>query len=130
MRWSRALAAWAAIIVVESLHGVVRQLWIAPHLGDLRARQVGVLVGSALIFVVAWVFSRAMRAATLRQQLAVGAVWVALTLAFEIALGAALGLTRERMLADYDVANGGFMAFGLLFELLAPAFAARLRGHP
>ena len=42
-------------------------------------------------------------------------VWVVLTVLFELALGTLLGLTRERMLADYDVAAGGFMAFGLLF---------------
>jgi hypothetical protein len=54
-------------------------------------------------------------------------LWVALTIAFEYSLGAVLGLTRERMLADYNFAEGGFMAFGLLFMLLAPALAARIR---
>jgi hypothetical protein len=31
------------------------------------------------------------------------------------------------MLADYDVARGGFMLFGLAFMLIAPALAARAR---
>ena len=47
---------------------------------------------------------------------------------FEFSLGAALGYTRERMLSDYNVAQGGLMGFGLLFLLFAPALAARLRG--
>lgn len=128
-RWPRALAAWVAITVVESLHGTMRQLYIAPRIGDLPARQLGVFVGSALIFVVAYAFSRAIAARTLRQQLAVGAVWVVLTAAFEFALGAALGLTRERMLADYDLSQGGLMLFGMLFLLLAPMLAAKARNN-
>jgi hypothetical protein len=51
--------------------------------------------------------------------------WRAFTITFEFALGALLGLTRERMLADYNPAPGGFMALGLLFMRLAPALAAR-----
>lgn len=127
MRWLRALAAWAAIIVLESLHGTLRQLFIAPRIGDLPARQLGVVVGSVLIFVVAVAFSRTIGATTTRQQLAVGVVWVVLTVAFEVALGVALGLSRERIFSDYDVTRGGYMGFGLAFELLAPLIAARVR---
>jgi hypothetical protein len=52
---------------------------------------------------------------------------VLLTVCFEYTLGRLLGLTTERILADYDVARGGFMLFGLAFMLLAPALAARVR---
>jgi hypothetical protein len=55
-------------------------------------------------------------------------VWVVLTAAFELGLGTMLGLPLARILADYDVAQGGFMGFGLLFMLLTPALAARARG--
>jgi hypothetical protein len=47
-------------------------------------------------------------------------VWVLLTECFEYTLGRLLGLDVERMLADYDLARGGFMLFGLAFMLLAP----------
>jgi hypothetical protein len=124
---SRALAAWVLIIVAETVHGVLRQWLLVPVVGDLRARQIGVLIGSAIIFAIAWALARWIDARTLRAQLAVGAVWVVLTLCFEYALGRLLGLTTERMLADYDVARGGFMLFGLAFMLVAPALAARAR---
>lgn len=125
----RALVVWLVIILAETLHGVLRQLFLTPVVGDLPARQIGVAIGSAIIFVVALTFSRWLGARTLRAQLAVGLAWVALTVAFELALGSMLGLTRERMLADYDPAAGGFMGLGLLFMLLAPALAARVRGE-
>jgi hypothetical protein len=127
MRWSRALLAWLMIVLAESVHGTLRQLFLAPAIGDLPARQVGVFVGSAIIFAVAWLTIRWIGARRVREQFAIGAVWVALIVAFEVSLGLALGYSRERMLSDYDVANGGWMGFGLLFLLCAPWLAARAR---
>ncbi|HJR69882.1 MAG TPA: hypothetical protein VKA43_07565 [Gammaproteobacteria bacterium] len=122
---NRALAAWVLIIAAETVHGILRQWLLVPVVGDLRARQIGVLIGSAIIFAIAWALARWIDARSLRAQLAVGAVWVVLTLCFEYTLGRLLGLPTERILADYDVARGGFMLFGLVFMLIAPALAAR-----
>jgi hypothetical protein len=127
MIWRRALVVWIVIIVAETVHGVLRQLFLTPLVGELPARQFGVAVGSLIIFVIALLFSRWLGARRLQTQLAVGLLWVVLTVAFEVGLGTLLGLTRERMLADYDVAQGGFLGIGLLFMLLAPALAAGLR---
>lgn len=129
MSWPRALAAWLMIVVAESVHGSLRQLFIAPLIGDLPARQLGVPIGCAIIFVIAWFCIRWIGARTFPEQLKVGLAWVVLIVIFEFALGTALGYTRERMLADYIVREGGFMGFGLLFMLLAPALAARARRY-
>jgi hypothetical protein len=115
------------IILVETLHGMAREIFIAPALGDLRARQVGVLSGCVLIFSIAWLTARWMGARSRRAQLLVGGYWVALTLAFEFALGRALGASWERILEDYNPARGGFMMPGMAFLFLAPMLAARLR---
>jgi hypothetical protein len=128
MRWSRALIAWLVIVVAESIHGTIRQLFVAPVIGDLPARQAGVLVGSALIFAIAWVCIRWIGAASFAEQLRVGLLWVVLLAAFEIGLGAALGYSLQRILADYDMMEGGFMGLGLLFVLFVPALAAKARG--
>ena len=127
MIWRRALVVWLVVIAAETVHGILRQLFLAPIVGDLAARQIGVVVGSFIIFIIAFVSVRWLNVRTLREQLGVGALWVVLTVVFELALGTLLGLTRERMLADYDLTAGGFMAFGLLFLLLSPFLAARAR---
>jgi len=127
MIWRRALVVWLVVIAAETVHGILRQLFLAPIVGDLAARQIGVVVGSFIIFIIAFVSVRWLNARTLREQLGVGALWVVLTVVFELALGTLLGLTRERMLADYDLTAGGFMAFGWLFLLLSPVLAARAR---
>ena len=58
----------------------------------------------------------------------VGLLWAVLIVLFEFSLGAALGSSQQRMLSDYNMAEGGLMPLGLLFMLFAPALAARLRG--
>lgn len=128
MNWRRAIVAWLVIVAAETIHGTLRQLFLAPRMGDLPARQVGVAIGCVIIFVVAWATIRWIGARTTVQQFMVGALWVVLIVAFEVALGAALGYSRERMLEDYDLTAGGYMGFGLLFLLCAPYLAARARG--
>jgi hypothetical protein len=129
MSWPRAFAVWVLIVVAESIHGTLRQLFLAPRVGDLPARQIGVLVGSAIIFTIALACIRWVGARSLGEQLMVGLLWVVLIVAFEFGLGTALGYTRERMLSDYNLARGGYMSFGLLFMLFAPALAAKARNY-
>lgn len=126
----RGVVAWGLIALVETLHGTVRAVWLAPQVGDLASRQIGVLTGSVLILAVAWLTTRWIGAPSARARWAVGALWVALMLAFELGLGRALGVPWERLWADYDLRQGGLMGFGLLVLLVAPILAARLRGPP
>jgi len=128
MSWPKALAVWLLIVIVESIHGIIRQRFLAPMIGDLPARQVGVLIGSAIIFVIAWACIRWIGARSFVEQFRVGLLWVVLIVIFEFSLGAALGYSQARMLSDYNLTEGGFMGLGLLFMLLAPALAARARG--
>lgn len=127
MLWRRTLVVWLVIIGAETVHGILRGLYLAPLVGDLRARQIGVVIGSLLVFAIALAFSRWLGARSTREQLGVGVAWVGLTVAFELALGTLLGLSPERMRADYDVTAGGFMIIGLTLMLLSPWAAARLR---
>jgi hypothetical protein len=122
----RPLAVWLAFILAESVLGALRSLISAPQL-ELIARQAGVVVGALLILGLSWINLRWMRIRTARRAWAVGAFWVALTLAFEIGLGRAVGLGWDRILADYDLAHGGLMGLGLAAMALSPWAALALR---
>lgn len=126
----RALVAWLVLIAAESVHGVLRTLLLAPVVGDLRARQVGVVIGSALVLATALLFIRWIRPACGREALRIGVLWLVLTLAFEFSLGHALGRTWDQMFADYNISRGGYMLFGLLVLVLAPWVAAKIRLGP
>ena len=116
------------MMLAETAHGAWREVFLAPRMGALHARQIGVPVGCALVFIIAWLTARWVHAATRREQVIVGASWVALTVTFELALGLATGSSWPRMLADYDPARGGLMLAGLAFMFFTPQLVrGRLR---
>ena len=124
----RACAIWMLIAVAETVHGVGRTLFLTPALGDHRARQLGIFIGSLMILAIAWLCVNWIGATTAPQLLAVGALWLVLMLSFEIGLGRSLGLSWERIVSDYDPMQGGLMLIGMGALLFAPLLAARARG--
>jgi hypothetical protein len=126
----RAFAVWLIIIAVETVHGILRAVLLVPLVGDLPARQIGVPIGSLVIFAVSYVCFRWIAATTKLPLLGVGLLWVVLTVPFEIVLGRlALGLPWDRITEDYDPARGGFLGLGLLFLAMSPLLAASVRGR-
>lgn len=138
----RAFAVWLSIIVAESIHGALRAWLLAPLVGDFASRQIGVFTGTALIFGIAWFAHRWMmgeegnvsghqaQTAGIPRTiacLAIGAAWVMLTVAFEVGLGRALGMSWSRIAADYRLWEGGLMPLGLVAMLATPWIVARLR---
>ena len=124
----RAFAVWLLIVFVESVHGTLRQLFLAPMVGDLTARRIAFFVAVFLIFFITYLFIRFIDAPTVRSLFIVGLMWMILMTLFEFGLGHfAMNYSWERMLEDYDVSRGGLMVIGLLFMICAPWLAARLR---
>lgn len=115
----RAFLIWLVIIASESLHGALRRLLLSPEV-DFALRQLSVLIGVVIIFAITWLFMSWLRIRTARAALAIGALWVLLTLAFELALGRLTGLSWARILIDYDLTQGGMMPLGLLAMGLTP----------
>ncbi len=123
----RALLVWLLMMAAETVHGVLRNRFLVPIVGDLRARQIGVLIGSALILGVAILLIGWIRPSSERSLLAIGALWLALTLAFEFGLGRAIGRSWNAMFADYDLSRGGLLSIGMVVLALSPWVAARIR---
>ncbi len=76
----RAFAVWLPVAAAELLHGVLRMQTLRPRGGDPRARQLAVSTGSLIVRGIAYLTRRVLRAATVRQQRAVGLLWLALML--------------------------------------------------
>lgn len=126
---SRGLVVWLVIIFAESLHGTARVMLLEPYVGDVRARQIAFFTGMAIILAIAIAFIKWIRATSVFRLLTVGFLWSALTLGFEILLGRfVLHYSWARILADYDLREGGLMAIGMFFLILAPLIAAKVRG--
>ena len=86
----RAFILWLLFIVARSAQGALRRTLLAPDV-QLTAREVGVLIGAALIFAMTWAGWRWLGLRTARAALAVGGLWAGLTLAFDLALGRLTG---------------------------------------
>lgn len=130
LNWSRIVAVWLLIIAAETVHGALRQVYLAPLMGDFPARRLAVFTGILLIFAITWLCIRWLQLSGTRALIQAGALWATFTMLFEVGLGRALGYDWERIFADYDLAQGGLMGIGLLAMLFAPLLAARLRAEP
>lgn len=123
----RALVVWMLMMAIETIHGVLRNRFLVPVIGDVGSRQVGVLIGSALILAIAILTISWIHPSSERSLLVIGAMWLALTLAFEFGLGRALNRPWNAMLADYDLSRGGLLSIGMVVLALSPWVAARIR---
>ncbi len=127
MPWRRALTLWLLIILAESVHGTLRTVYLAPVIGDFRSRQLGVFTGTFIIYLVALTGSRWLGSRDAGTLLRIGALWVGMTVLFEVLLGRlVLGYDWPRVLADYDLAHGGLLGLGLVAMFFTPLLAARL----
>jgi hypothetical protein len=125
---ARALITWVAIMILEVGNGLLRKVIVEPVVGDLAARQIGVVVGSLMAILVAYLLAGWLRLRKQPAMMMVGLTWAFLTITFEIVLGrVVMGLNWSRIWSDYDVPNGGLMPFGLLAMVLAPSIGSWLR---
>ena len=122
-----ALLVWLLLMAVETTQGVLRNLFLAPVVGDIHARQIGVFIGSVLILAVTVLTIRWLRPPSVQSTLGIGALWLVLTLAFEFTLGHTLGRSWEALRADYDLTRGGYLSIGMVVLALAPWIAAATR---
>jgi hypothetical protein len=124
----RAVVVWFGILVLASLNGAVRDLIVAPRIGDTMARAVSTVILCGLILLVTWYTIRWIGLQGPRQALGVGAVWLVLTLCFEFGAGRFAGKPWSVILADYDVVRGRTWVLVLLVTFLAPYWVGRMRG--
>jgi hypothetical protein len=125
---ARGAVIWLVILVLASLNGAVRDLLVAPRLGDTLARALGTLILCGLVLAVTWASIRWLGPRGPRQALGLGLFWVALTLTFECAAARLSGKPWSVVLADYDLLRGRIWMLVPIVTLLAPRWAAVARG--
>ena len=125
----RAVAVWLGILVLASLNGAVRDLVLAPRMGDTLARALSTITLSALVLLVTWYTVTWIGPHTIRGALLVGLLWLLLTLAFEFLGGHYLfHKPWSALLADYDLRRGRIWIMVLVITFAAPLWLGRLRG--
>jgi hypothetical protein len=119
---------WCGILVLASVNGALRDLVIAPRIGDTAARAVSTLILAGLVLLVTWLSVRWIGPRTVAQTFAIGALWCGLTLLFEFGFGHyVMRRSWAFLLADYDLTRGRIWILVLIVTLVAPAWTGRLR---
>jgi hypothetical protein len=125
----RILALCVLLAAAETLHGIVRTLWITPRIGKTLALRWSVVSGSLLALALcAWqVPDIGLRGDGAHLALGVAlASWMA---AFDVAIGRLLMRKAwHKIWPDFNPASGNYLLFGLVFLMLVPWMVSRALG--
>lgn len=125
---SRGLAVWLVIMLVETLHGLLRGLLLVPRVGEDMAGRIGWPIGLVIVLGISIALAPWMATRDTSALLRLGGLWALLTLVFEITIGLLRGFDVPHMLAELNPLAGGLAIYSLAVMFLAPLLAARLRG--
>ena len=120
-RWVNIFSFGSRWSLSPSLTASSGRLWYGRYLSDLRAHQLSSLIGIVLFGLYIWFSLRRARPATGSQALAVGFLWLGLTVAFEFSFGHFVaGHSWSRLFQDYNLFAGRLWVLVLLWLTLAP----------
>ena len=122
-------AFWLLLAVLGVANGVLRESTYGRYMSDLAAHQVSTMTGIILTGVAIWLFHRYQPTESMQQAWVIGAIWLAMTIAFEFGFGHFVaGHDWQRLFADYNVLAGRVWALFLVWILVAvPLFHALSR---
>jgi hypothetical protein len=124
----RSFLVWLLFIPLAIGNGALRDLVLAPFLGDALGRAVSSLTLSLLILGVTVLLVKRLGVDTRAGYLVVGGFWLVLTILFEFSFFVlAMGHPLDVLLADYDLFRGRLWLVVLATTFFAPLLAARLR---
>lgn len=113
--------AWFPMVLIAIVNGAFRQGVLVGWFSNLGAHQVSCLTAIFLFWGYTWVIGRLWPLPSARQALAVGFVWLLLTITFEFGFGHyVLGHPWERLLQEYNLSAGRLWVLVLLAVFLLP----------
>ncbi len=124
----KPVAAWLAILLLAVANGALREALLVPNLPKPIAYVASGAILSGCVLAVAFALAPWMDLRGTRRCLAVGALWLGLTLAFEFGFG---GIVQRQswndMLAQYTLRDGNLWPIVLAITFFAPLIAFRGR---
>jgi hypothetical protein len=119
---------WIPMVFIAILNGMLREFAFARRLSELRAHQLSCVTGVLLFFGYTWVISLKWPVESTRQALAVGIVWLLLTVAFEFVFGHyVVQHPWERLFQDYNIFAGRLWILVLLAVAFLPVIVFKIR---
>ena len=124
------LLLWLPMVLIAFANGALRELWIRKIAGELRAHQISTVLLILLFAVYIWIVVRVWPPSSAGQALAIGLMWLGLTLAFEFLLGRYVsGLSWSALLQDYNLLAGRLWVLVPVWVAVAPYVFHRLQSN-
>jgi hypothetical protein len=126
--WKYVLA-WVPMVFIAMANGALREGWYGKHLSALHAHQLSTATGILLFGVYIGALMRIWRPASGGQAIAIGLVWLGMTVAFEFLFGHFVVKRPWRdLLYDYNLFAGRVWLVVLVWVSIAPYVFYRLQG--
>ena len=125
----KAIGVWLIIVIAAICNGLFRDKILTSFIGAKLALPVSGLILSLLVLLVAFIFIPFLNTQQPSIYFAVGILWVAFTLAFELLFGHfVLNKPWQEIIRVFDIRNGDLFTVVLLITAVAPWLAAKARG--
>jgi hypothetical protein len=120
-------AAWLLMPIIGIINGTIRQYGYTKALGELRAHQVSTLTGLVLFGLYIWALTLLWKIRSSAEAIAIGLIWLILTVSFEFLFGHYVMKHRwSRLLHDYNIFEGRLWVLVLVWITAAPYLFYRL----
>ena len=114
-------AAWLLMPIIGIINGTIRQYGYTKALGELRAHQVSTLTGIVLFGLYVWALTLLWKIRSSAEAIAIGLIWLILTVAFEFLFGHyVMKHPWSRLLHDYNIFEGRLWVLVLIWITAAP----------
>ena len=124
----RYILAWFPMVVIAIVNGVIRERWYGRYVSELSAHQISTVTGTMLFGVYIWGISGVWMPESGGQALAVGGIWLVMTVCFEFLFGHYVaGHSWRHLLHDYHIGAGRIWALLLVWVAVAPYIFYRLQ---
>jgi hypothetical protein len=119
---------WAPMVAIAVANAAVREWWYGKRVTELRAHQISTVSALVLLGAYIWVVIWLWPPESPKEALAVGLIWLVLTVAFEFLFGRyGARHSWRRLLHDYNVLAGRVWMLVLVWIAIAPYVFFRLQ---
>ena len=124
----RYTIAWIPMVFIAIMNATIRQLGYSRFMSELRAHQVSTVTGIAFFGLYTWLLGLKWKIQSERQALAIGFIWLVLTIAFEFIFGHyVMGNPWSRLLRDYNLIEGRVWSLVLISIVVLPYVIYKIR---
>ena len=114
------IAFWLILAILAIGNGILRGSTYGRYVSDLAAHQISTVTGILITGIAIWLFHRYQPTVSMQQAWLIGAIWLAMTVAFEFGFGHFVaGNSWQRLLADYNLLAGRIWSLFLVWIFVA-----------